>query len=143
VYFSTSGLRPFASFYFYAWVFGTIVAASLLIDFVKTRRWLLLALIPLTVWSSAFCYGRGLYPYLPASMGGAAPMQVRFVIDPKDKEFVQSVFGSTLGSAITPEIQLLLETSDYFVTSIKKDNVDYIAQLKKDSVKAIVYQKRM
>jgi hypothetical protein len=141
VYVFNSNLRPFESFYFYSWVFGTIAAATLFLDFVTNRRRAILAWSLFAVWLSAFCYGPGLYPYLPASMGGAAPVQVRFVIDPKDKELVQSALGLALDSAVTPEIRLLLETSGYFVISIKRDNADHTAQLKKDLVKAVLYQK--
>ena len=142
-YVSRADFRPFSSAYLYLWVILVTVAVSLLVDFTRqavNRKWVMLPMILIALWLSAFCYGRGLYPYLPASVGGAAPVRVKFVIDPSSKDMLQSALNLKLDTSTTPEMLLLLETADSFIVMIKRDQGNQIVQLKKDLTKGVIYQ---
>jgi hypothetical protein len=129
---------------FYEWIILVPLGISLLVDFAQQTaawKWRLLPFVLVTLLLSAECYGLGLYPYISASIGGGTPVPVSFILDPANKAGVESALGIKIPADITPQLELLIETSDSLIVT-PNGQPGHIVQFKKDQVKAIVYGNR-
>jgi len=100
----------------------------------------LLPFILITLLFSAFVYGRAIYPYITAAIGGGQPSRVKFVIDPASKALLETELNLNLDSNVTPVLNLVLEMPDSLIVNVAgKDHASHFVQLKKDQIKAVQY----
>ena len=125
---------------FYAWVATVAIGITLTADLVQSRGALRRSLIPIVIvvfCGSAFFYSGSLYPWLPGWIGGGRPVQVRMQFDPAARDSTAALFGAA--SANTAEVDMVAETSDYFLVRATNGGKVRLLQIKKDVVKALAY----
>lgn len=142
-YFSRSNLHVFYSPYTYLWVLIVTVGFSFLIDFANQedeRKWILVPWILVTLLLSTILYGCHIYPYVSSSIGGGTPRKAYFITDSVNRDLIQLAVNKRFHSNISPELKVILETSDSFMILTKRNQTEQIVQIKKEMVKGVIYQ---
>jgi hypothetical protein len=102
-------------------------------------------------------YGRIIYPFVSASIGGGCPRCVRLILNEPDTNITCDMLGEPAACTVTKPLTLIAETGEHFLVEIEKyilvpfdrdgrpyddikvDTGYQIVQIKKELIKGLVY----
>lgn len=132
-------LSPFMFLWTVVVTLGTSLGADLLKrglpEASRLVPWLLILAL-----ASAVLYGSRMYADISPSIGGGMPLSAVFVVSDDEKAEVEALLGAQLENNKTPNVKLLLETSESFVIVVDRYDDQQIRQLKKNVVRGIIHK---